>query len=181
MGVNGGKNLILSGSRTTQKGILSYDGTGNPIWIPKIVGATHANYRHSKEPQIVRGRQLLKIDGLKEGSFNRMGWEIWDKANSKIYPKKIDEIYHARLNLEVSCPSSSVFLVGLQIGTSVISAFKFQPMKLNRDFNSGILQFFAGTIFVNEGATLFIEPSDPNINIEVWDASIHLIRFATED
>lgn len=179
MGISGKSKLPLF-IKPLGSQILAYDTNGNPTWIPKVIGATHANYRHSVEPQIIRGRQPLKIDGLKEGSFNKMGWEIWNSNNSKLYPKKIDEVYHARINLEVSCPSSVVFLVGLQIGSSVISAFKFQPMQLTRDFNSGILQFFAGSLFVDEGATLFINPSDHNINIEIWDASMHLIRFATE-
>lgn len=179
MGISGKSKLPLF-TKPLGSQILAYDTNGNPTWVPKVIGATHANYRHSVEPQIIRGRTALKIDGLKKGSFNKMGWEVWDALRSKIYPKKIDEVYHSRINLEITSPKSSVFLVGLQIGSSVISVFKFQPMQLTRDFNSGILQFFAGSTFVREGATLFIDPSDHDIDIEIWDASMHLIRFATE-
>lgn len=147
----------------------------------KVAGATHANYRNSQEPQIVRGLQPLYIDGLKSGSFNKMGWEVWDAKTSKIYPKKIDEIYQGRINLEITSPSSVVILIGLKLGESIISAFRFQPMQLVKDFNSGVLQFFAGSTFVNEGATLFISPSNKDIDIEVWDASMHIVRFATKE
>lgn len=147
----------------------------------KVVGATQANYRNLAEPQIIRGVQPLCIDGLKSGSFNQMGWEVWNAEESKIHPKKIDEIYHARINLEVASPSSVVILIGLKLGESIISAFRFQPMQLTKDFNSGILQFFAGSRFVSEGATLFISPSNVDVDIEVWDASMHLIRFATTE
>lgn len=175
MGISGGKNLILSGSRINQKGILSYDGTGNPIWIPKLIGAVHANYRNSKL-QIVTARTPLQIDGLLP-SFNKMGWEVWDSAASKIHPQKADEIYRARINLKVSSSSSCVVTIELDLAGSILSQWRFQPMSLNEDFNSGLLQFYSGDRFVKEGATLFVDATN---YIEIKETSMHLVREATE-
>lgn len=175
MGINGGKNLILSGNRTAQKGILSFDGSGNPTWIPKVIGAVHASYRNSKV-QVVATRSRLEIDGLLP-SFNKMGWEVWDATTSKIHPQKADEIYRARLNLKVNSLSSCVVTIELDLAGAILSQWRFQPMSLNKDFNSGLLQFYSGDRFVKEGAILFVEATN---RIEIEETSMHLVREATE-
>lgn len=161
-------------------GILSYDANGNPTWTPKVIGAVHANYRHSRK-QIIRGRTPLLIDGLLNGSFNKMSWEVWDKVNSKIIPQKADEIYHARINTVISSPQSVIISIELEVEGAIISQLRFQPMSLVKDFNSGLMQFYSGDRMVNGGAILYINPSNPNIDIEVDSASMHLVRFATSE
>lgn len=156
--------------------ILGLDGN----WTPKVIGAVHANYRHSKK-QIIRGRTPLLIDGLLSGSFNKMGWDVWDKVNSKIIPQKADEIYHARINTNISSPQSVVISIELEIGGDIISQIRFQPMSLIKDFNSGLMQFYSSDRMVKNGAALYINPSNPNIDIECDVTSMHLVRFATTE
>lgn len=179
MGVSGGRSLIPIPNPQSGSKVLSYDNQGNPIWTPKVTGAVHANYRHSKK-QIIRGRTLLSIDGLRSSSFNKTGWNIWDSANSKITPLKADEIYHARINTIISSSQNVVISVELEVDGSIVSQLRFQPMSLTKDFNSGLMQFYSGERMVADGATLYINPSNPNIDIEVEEASMHLVRFATE-
>lgn len=179
MGISGGSRLPLT-TKPPGEQVLTYDATGNPVWTPKIIGAVHANYRHSQK-QIIRGRTPLLIDGLLSGSFNKMSWEVWDKVNSKIIPQKIDEIYHARINTVISSSQSVVISIELEVEGSIISQLRFQPMSLVKDFNSGLIQFYSGDRMVKLGATLYINPSISNIDIEVENTSMHLVRFATSE
>lgn len=180
MGISGGKSSILVPPKNSGNKVLTYDSQGFPIWTDKVIGAVHANYRHSKK-QVIRGRTPLLIDGLLGGSFNKMSWNVWDAFGSKIIPQKSDEIYHARINTVISSPQSIVISIELEVEGSIISQLRFQPMSLVKDFNSGLMQFYSGDRMVKSGAGLFINPSNPNVDIEIEASAMHLVRFATSE
>lgn len=130
----------------------------------------------SNEPQIVTVRSRLIIDGLlPQGTFNRLGFPIWDSASSKIYPLKEGEIYLARVSMGCTSSEPVVITIDLDVNGVIIYRKSFQPVDWDNDLNVETFPFFASPNMRSHGASLNIEAS---ARTELRNVSIYLVRLS---
>lgn len=146
--------------------------------IKKSDGAAKdANIRNSiaAEPQIVNGRSPLFLDNLlPAGRFNRLHANIWDAANSKIYPKSLGEIYLARVSMAVTSSAPVVITIDLDVNGVIIYKKSFQPTAWDNDLNVETFPFFAGASMLQHGASLNV---DSSARCELRNCSLYLVRM----
>lgn len=143
----------------------------------KIVNTIYANYRNSII-QKVSDRVPLQIDGLLGSSFNKMPWDVWNPALSKIIPRKVDELYFARINCKTTSINSAVITIELDVDGAILSHLRFQPLELNNAFNSGLMMFYARENLVARGGILYVSATSP---VELTETSLLLTRLATTE
>ena len=107
-----------------------------------------------------------------------MPFPVWDTKTSKIHPSKPDELYFARINLKSNAGSSTVITIELDINGGILASLNFQPKQMIDAFDSGLMMFYTGNNFVNNGGTLFVYATDEVI---ISEASLLLVRLATAE
>lgn len=144
----------------------------------RIRSAVYANYRNSTTQTVNINRAPLLVDGLRSLSFNKMPFPVWDADNSKIRPPKSDELYLVRINLKSTATTSTVISIELDVNGAVLASINFQPKQMTEAFDSGLMMFYAGSNFVNNGGTLFVWATD---EVSVSETSLLLVRLAATE
>lgn len=136
-----------------------------------------ANIRNSvaNEPQVVQERSPLLIDGLlAQGSFNRLGFPIWDPQTSRILPSKQGEIYLARVTVACTSAEPTVITIDLAVNGLIVYKESMQPTGLQNDLNIKTFPFFASANMRLHGAVLSIAASAPT---ELRNTSLYIVRL----
>lgn len=139
---------------------------------------THANFRNLNDTQLnITTKTPLKIDGLGTNTFNHIYPGIWNTNTSKIIVKAIDEIFIARVSLEV-VPWSVGTTVTLYLDITSTSSLIKKDIEIVKLESTKIIEtftFYTGSTFLTNGGVLAISASEP---IGIFKAAIHLIKLS---
>lgn len=133
-----------------------------------------ANYRHSGTQSVLQRTPLL-IDGLLNGSFNNLKWQVWIPSSSKLQPSRKSEIYLLRVSLIVTASSSSVITIDLDVGGTLIYRNSFQPMELVDSLNVLVFPVFAGANFLEKGGILNVSATS---QVQLKNSGLYIVRLS---